>query len=74
MSSENTELFTNHNEKDEDEEKDEARSTKGPEGANRFSTQHFSSWMMLVGLLGREDNYDFDGKNINHDNYDDDAC
>ena len=30
--------------------------------------------MMLVGLLGREDNYDFDGKNINHDNYDDDAC
>ena len=62
MSSENTELFTNHNEKDEDEEKDEARSTKSPEGANRFSTQHFSSWMMLVGLLGREDNYDFDEK------------
>ena len=62
MSSENTELFTNHNEKDEDEEKDEARSTKGPEGAKRFSTLHFSSWMMLVGLLGREDNYDFDEK------------
>ena len=74
MSSENTELFTNHNEKDEDEEKDEARSTKSPEVAKRFSTQHFSSWMMLVGLLGREDNYDFDEKNINHGNYDDDAC